>query len=76
MMAKIGTLLGELAYRKMVGSLPEKYPGSYLNRLTCPMYKVVGGLATLLVLTPTAGEPISNWIMKQYKQSVEEGSLK
>ena len=76
MAAKVGTMIGELAHRKITVFLAEKYPTSGLNKLTCPMYKVIGGLATLLVLTPSVDDPISNWIMSQYKQFVEEGSLK
>lgn len=65
--AKAGIMTGNLGYQKLSALLVQKYPTSVLSKLTQPMYKAIGGLLALLVLTPTLGDPISHWMMVQYQ---------
>src|SRR6478609_3470023 len=53
MAAKVGITLGDKAYQQFGNKLSKRYPHTFINKLTHPMVKGLGGLLALLVLTPT-----------------------
>ena len=71
--AKAGVGMGDLLYRHVISPVSQKYPHLALSCLTQPRSKIAGGLMALLALTPTVGDPISDWILKNYKLHLKEG---
>jgi len=51
----------------------KKYSIPILKKLTQPMAKIGGGLIALLTLTPAVGDPVSQWIVKQFKIYQKKG---
>lgn len=74
--AKAGVGIGDLLHRYVISPVIKKYPASALSWLTQPRSKIAGGLMALLALTPTVGDPISDWIFKNYKTHWKEGQAR
>ncbi len=56
------------------GVITGGYMAKRLNPLVNPSFsKLTGGLTALLALTPTVGDPFSNWVLKQYKTYLRKG---
>jgi hypothetical protein len=70
--AKTGVMLGGLLHQHVFIPFINKNSVSALSRLTLPPSKIAGGLTTLLTLTPTVGDPLSHWIIKQYKTHLKK----
>jgi hypothetical protein len=64
--AKLGVTAGDWISKKPPQNA-KKYPSSVLPRLPRPVYKGIGGLLALLVLTPTLGDPLSHWLLNKYQ---------
>lgn len=58
--------LGVVAGKKL--SDASKHSNSLLPKLSLPAYKAMGGLLTLLVLTPTIGDKLSRKIVSYYRE--------
>lgn len=66
--AKLGVMAGDFAPSKLPKSF-KKSPTSILHRLPNPVYKGIGGLLALLILTPTLGDPLSHRLVGKYQTS-------
>jgi hypothetical protein len=67
MAAKAGITLGDKVYQQFGTKLANHYPHTFLSKLSHPMYKGIGGLLALLVLTPTVNDPLSHKFIKTVK---------
>lgn len=66
--AKLGMLAGEQVSHQVQSFLKKHAPASQLRKLAPSVYKLLGGLGALILLTPRLGDPLSHWLISQYRQ--------
>jgi len=72
--AKAGVKAGGWLYGYLQNAaVAKKCSIPILNKLTQSMAKIGGSLIALFTLTPAIGDPISQWVVKQYKIYQKKG---
>jgi hypothetical protein len=73
--AKLGILAADNLHKGFAPRLTRQGISGLNSLASRSVWKMLGSLIALATLTPTLGDRISHWLLKQYRNKVQEGSI-